>query len=111
MRRAGDEYRTKLKERVERKQEQADEKREARLGNLQDRIRKHVRHHPGVAFRLQQLRPRTVVLGLQQLSSDAKSNRRPYIYMYFVSENGFIFPRKRLGEDLTAATKSVMPTS
>jgi len=42
VRKAGDEYRTKLKERIERKQEHADEKREARLSNLQDRIRKHV---------------------------------------------------------------------
>ena len=46
MRKAGEEYRTKLKERLERKLEYADEKREARLINLQERIRKHVRQHP-----------------------------------------------------------------
>ena len=44
MRKAGDVYRAKLKDVIERKQEDADMKREARLGNLQDRIRKHVRH-------------------------------------------------------------------
>ena len=43
VRKAGDMYRNKLKERIERKLEHADEKREARLSNLQDRIRTHVR--------------------------------------------------------------------
>jgi len=43
VRKAGDEYRAGLKERIERKLEHADEKREARLSNLQERIGKHVR--------------------------------------------------------------------
>jgi len=43
VRKAGDAYRAKLKDDIERKQEHADMKREARLNNLQDRIRKHVR--------------------------------------------------------------------
>jgi len=42
-RKTGDERRSKLKERIQRKQEHADEQREARLGKMQDRIRKHVR--------------------------------------------------------------------
>ena len=45
MRKAGEDYRIKLKERIERKQEHADGKRYARLCNLQDRIRKHVYQH------------------------------------------------------------------
>jgi len=42
VRKAGDTYRAKLKDAIERKQEHADMKRDARLNNLQDRIRKHV---------------------------------------------------------------------
>jgi len=45
-RKAGDDRRSKLKELVERKQEHADEKREARLQKMQDRIRIHVRRRP-----------------------------------------------------------------
>ena len=41
-RKTGEQRRAKLKESIERKQEDADEKREARLGKIQDRIRKHV---------------------------------------------------------------------
>ena len=44
VRKAGDTYRAKLKDAIERKQEHADMKRDARLNNLQDRIRKHVRY-------------------------------------------------------------------
>ena len=39
---AGDDKRRKLKEGIERKLEHADEKREARLSKMQDRIRIHV---------------------------------------------------------------------
>ena len=41
---AGDDKRRKLKEGIERKLEHADEKREARLSKMQDRIRIHVRY-------------------------------------------------------------------
>jgi len=41
---AGDDKRRKLKECIERKLEHADEKREARLNKMQDRIRIHVRY-------------------------------------------------------------------
>jgi len=41
-RKTGEQRRAKLKESIEREQEDADEKREARLGKIQDRIRKHV---------------------------------------------------------------------
>ena len=47
-RKASDDKRRKLKERIERKMEHADEKREARLSKMQDRIRIHVSPRPTI---------------------------------------------------------------
>ena len=44
-RKAGDDKRRNLKDSIDRKLEHADEKREARLSKIQDRIRIHVRTH------------------------------------------------------------------